>query len=128
MTAVNPRLFICETCVRDQRPGADGRSRGRRLADRIQELQAERTGSSIELRVVACLSGCLNPCNVALRRRGRSGLRFSQLDAEHAEDLLALAERYATADHDAIDELAIPAALADHLSARTPPVRALVRP
>lgn len=114
-------LFICETCVRDLRPPPGEASRGRQLADRVLALAAAEP-VAFTIRVVACLSGCPKPCNIALRGRGKYALRFNRLGPDHAEAVLVAAARYAQSGNGNLDADELPETLRERLSLRIAPL------
>jgi predicted metal-binding protein len=91
------KLYACETCVRDLRLVPGQSSRGQELIDALRSsLQQEPPSApDFAVRVVSCLNGCLNPCNIALRCRGKYSLRFSRLTPQDAAAVLSFARLYA---------------------------------
>ena len=115
------RLYVCQTCRRDEKRGPGERSRGQQLAAAVQEELAERPVAGLTLVRVACLNGCLNPCNVSLRAPRKFALRFSRMESQHAADVCALARTYLTHPTGDVSEGEWPEALRGHLTARVPP-------
>ncbi len=109
-------LFVCTTCPRDV--PVVGATRGRQLA---AALRAASEQTSITLREVACLNGCRNPCNVALRGFRRWTYRFSRCTLEDVEALLGVARRYWSASRGELTPADLPPQLQDKVTARTPP-------
>lgn len=112
------RLSVCETCVRDRRLAAGEPSQGRQLIDALRRLGPI---DGCTLRVVACLRGCLNPANVALRGADKVGLRLSRLRPADAAAIASLAALYVASDDGEVAQALWPAELAGKLSARIPP-------
>ncbi len=117
------RILVCRTCPRyEPVPPSGAETRGRDLGHRLaRALHVGDPDNRYVLRVVSCLAGCKNPCNVAIDGAGRFRLRFSNLEPDAAADILTLAgnfEKSATGNL-AIDEL--PDRLKDRLTAKTPP-------
>ncbi len=114
-----PLLFVCTTCARDTR--GRGPTAGSALARTLQRASAEAHGGLLWIREVACLNGCRNPCNVALRGGGRWTYRFSHCTLADVEALLGAALRYWQAPAGELADAALPGGLRHKLSARTPP-------
>ena len=116
-------LYVCRTCPRyEKRPPPGGRTAGHTLADRVKALARDWPArDQVNIRVIACLGGCPNPCNIAIAGTGKTRLRFSRLGPADAEAVLTLAERHlASADGDlAADD--VPDGLRGRRTARTPP-------
>ena len=118
-----PHLYVCETCLRDEVPSPGEPTRGRRLANAIEELLAQAAGERPTLRRVACLNACLSPCSVALRAPGKLALRFSRLTPDDAAAVVTLAEAYGRSNDGALPAEALPPALRNKQSARAPAPR-----
>jgi len=115
------RLHICQTCERDGALAENGSSRGQRLTEQVLELLADSgLADQLTIRKVPCLSGCLNPCNVAFRASGKSSLRFGRLDESLAADVVAFASYYIASNDGDVDKSLWPEALQDRMTARTP--------
>ena len=72
------------------------------------------------MRVVNCLAGCKNPCNVALDGPGKYRLRFSRLEVADAGLMIEAAMAYANqADGNLADDQ-LPESLRRRLTARSP--------
>ena len=116
------RLYVCVTCVRDLpvQPGEEGR--GRTLAQGVEAAlaTAELPGELSFIRV-PCLSGCLNPCNIALRASRKYNIRFSRVQPEDANDVVTLTRAYMMSESGDIPDAEQPASLRAKLSARLPP-------
>ena len=59
-----------------------------------EALRAKAAQYRLEVRAVACLSGCLEPANLGLRGAGRSTLRFSAVSVADVDAFLACARDY----------------------------------
>lgn len=117
------RLYVCETCVRDLSIGAEEKTRGRQLADALDEkLRALAPGSQIVYRTVLCLNGCPNPCNVALRAPGKCSLRLGRLTPADAEPIVDLLLEYSSSHDGNIPPERWPTTLRDKVTARAPPL------
>ncbi len=92
----------------------------------MAQALAAQCGDELEIRQVACLNGCPQPCNVALRGRGRHSLRFSRIDANDGAALLAFARVYWALAPELDATALLPASLAAKLSQNTPPPSAPV--
>lgn len=112
------RLLICRTCPRYEQRRPRERGRGQELAAQAKAHVSRHGGPTVL--AVNCLAGCRNPCNAALDQDGKARLRFSRLEPEHLEDLLAAAELYGRSDDGGIALEDLPPALRDRLSARSP--------
>ncbi|MGI9336212.1 MAG: DUF1636 family protein [Gammaproteobacteria bacterium] len=130
------RLYVCVTCVRDLPkrfggpPGQSGRdvqTRGHALAAAV-EAALTRAGPPPGLNFirVPCLNGCLKPCNIALRARGKFNLRFSRVQPQDAGDVVALARAYMTSESGDIPPSDQPDTLRGKQSARLPPPHLLL--
>ena len=120
------KLYVCQTCARDEFRGPDDPSRGQRLSVAIERELSKEPVDGLTLVRVACLNGCLSPCNVSLRAPRKFALRLSRLDEAHARDVCALARTYiedATGD---VPQARWPTDLRGRLSARVPPAHLLV--
>jgi predicted metal-binding protein len=114
-----PLLFVCTTCPRGARER--GPTAGSTLARTLQRASDEAHGGLLAIREVACLNGCRNPCNVALRGGGRWTYRFSHCTLADVDTLLGAALRYWQAPGGELAGAAMPGGLRHKLSARTPP-------
>lgn len=127
MSAIN-RLYVCQTCMRDAPLSEAEPTRGQRLGDRVAELLGDlQSGSPINLIRAPCLSGCLSPCNVALRCSGKYSLRFSRLGPDDAESVVAFASAYAESSTGEISEADWPERLRGNRTVNTPPPNILLR-
>jgi predicted metal-binding protein len=116
------KLYACETCVRDLRLSPGQSSRGRQLIHALSELIRQETPApDFGFRVVSCLNGCLNPCNIALRCRGKYSLRFSRLNPQDAQAVMTFAKLYAASTNGDIPQQQWPQVLLDKITVRIPP-------
>ena len=109
-------VYVCTTCDRNARV-QDGDSAGAALA---HELRAG-CGAALIVRAVACLSGCLRPCNVAFRGADRFTFRFSRVVADDVPAIVEFGGEYwHSAEGDVpVDRIGL--ALRAKLTVRTPP-------
>ena len=119
------KLYLCQTCQRDRPPRPGAESRGARLTRALLELWPSAAIPDTLILRVACLNGCLNPCNIALRAPRKISLRLSRLDAEDAADVLTLLRAYVEDDTGDVAPSRWPRGLREHLSARVPPPHSL---
>ncbi len=86
-------IYVCRTCARAAHPGSSEAGAGLRLAEQISAALAA-GGGELDVREVACLNGCLQPCNVALRGSGRNTLRFSHVVEADVPSLIVFSRQY----------------------------------
>jgi len=117
------RILVCRTCPRyEPLPVAGAPTRGRDLGHRLARALVSRDdGDRYVLRIVSCLAGCKNPCNMAIDGAGRYRLRFSHLEPDAVPDILALAEIFAASTTGDLAAGDLPDRLKDRLTAKTPP-------
>jgi predicted metal-binding protein len=113
-------LYVCVRCDRYATPQQPGHGAGLALAENL----AAQCGDDLELRQVACLNGCPQPCNVGLRGSGRPTLRFSRITTDDGAALLEFARVYWALAPGADAALLLPASLRAKLSQNTPPLTA----
>ena len=126
------KLYACETCVRDLNLAPGEKSRGQQLIDELKRLLQQETAQDIPIeavpldfafRVVSCLNGCLSPCNIALRCRGKYHLRFSRLNPTDAAAILAFAKLYAASTDGEVTQAEWPPELVDKMTVKIPPYK-----
>mgnify|MGYP005729087181 CR=1 FL=1 len=124
------KLYACETCVRDLNLAPGESSRGQQLVDELKHLLQQETAQDTQIeaasldfafRVVSCLNGCLSPCNIALRCRGKYHLRFSRLNPADAAAILAFTKLYVASADGNVAQAEWPAELVDKMTVKIPP-------
>lgn len=115
------KLYVCQTCQRDATLAPGTPSRGVRLSGALEHILRDARIANAMLVRVACLNGCPNPCNVALRATRKFSLRLSRLDAAHAPAVVELLSAYVEHASGDVPVADWPARLATHSSARVPP-------
>lgn len=112
------KILVCVTCPRYLAKAGDEKTLGFALAKEIMTLLGgEATGN---VRLVNCLAGCKNACNVALTARGKTRLRFSRLGPGDGPSIIEAAKMYAQSADTEMATEQFPEALRDRLSARSP--------
>ena len=115
-------MYVCRSCVwSEAEREIDGKRQGTFLVDAIEGRRAELDASEVAMRVVFCLGGCRNPCNVAYRCAGKTALRFNRLTPDDAQALIDFARLYAASATGDVPPAARPAALRENLIVRVPP-------
>ena len=112
-------ILVCVSCDRHARSPRSGQAAGLALAEALAAL----TGDLLEVRQVACLNGCPQPCNVALRGAGKPTLRFSQVVVEDGAALVEFARAYWALEAGADAASVLPAGLRAKLTQNTSPPR-----
>jgi predicted metal-binding protein len=105
-------LLICRTC-----PRYDPRRTGRFGDDLSAALPA---ASDVHLRFVQCLGGCPEDGVAAVDGPGKARVRFTGLDAGHADALLTAARAHAACGSGEPGDWQVPAELTARLSSVTP--------
>lgn len=113
-------IFVCGTCDRYKECSQAERS-GQLLVQPVQDRIARADAEGLRLREVACLNGCLHPCNVAFRGTGRWTYRFSRLSPADLERLIEFAAAYWKAATGEVPRDEIPESLHAKLTVRTAP-------
>lgn len=119
----SPRLmFVCNTCDRNGAIGPSGHSAGELLASDIRAhiASVDDTGGW-SVRDVACLNGCLRPCNVGFRGRGRFTYRFSRVVDADAAALLRFGAEYWDSAQGMVNDDRIPLVLRTKMTVCMPP-------
>ncbi len=115
-------LFVCRTCARDVQLSPGDRSKGAELAERIcNRLQNSRLACELHLRIVTCLNGCPNPCNVAFRGPGKVAFRFSGVAPGDEDAVLAFASEYVSSAQGDVPAEILPRNLRTKLRSRVAP-------
>lgn len=113
-------VYVCRTCDRNAPPGSRAAQAGGALAAALRNVLAAQ-GPDGDVREVACLNGCLRPCNVAFRGPDRHTYRFSRITPADLPQIAAFAGRYWNEATGAVTDERIPEALRAKLTVRTPP-------
>ena len=116
-------MYVCRSCVwTEAQREIDGKRQGVFLIEEMEKLLPKWAyQDKVTFRVVYCLGGCRNPCNVGFRSPGKYFLRFNKLAPDDAQALLDFAELYHDSkegDPPAEDR---PERLKDALVVRVPP-------
>ncbi|RFO97572.1 metal-binding protein [Rhodoferax lacus] len=123
-------MIVCTTC---RPPGASRElpAHGLTLFEAVQDALLAREGDGaqpldLQLRGLACMSGCSRACTVALQAPGKFTYYFGDLvaDAETAEQLIACAQLYGASGDGSLARNARPERLQSGMLARLPPVGA----
>lgn len=116
-------LYVCRTCPRyEKRPPPGEPTAGQALANRVKALARNWAAcEDVSIRVITCLGGCPNPCNVAVTGPGKTRLRFSRLGPADAEAVLTLTERHLASTDGDLGANEVPDGLRGKQTARTPP-------
>jgi predicted metal-binding protein len=105
-------LLICRTCPRYDVPRS-----GRFSRDLTAAVQAP---ADVHLRYVQCLGGCPDHGVAAVDGPGKARVRFTGLDAGHADALVAAARAHEASESGEPGDWTVPVELAGRLSAVTP--------
>ena len=116
-------MYVCRSCVwSEAQREIDGKRQGIFLIDEIEKRRAKWAyEDKITLRVVFCLGGCLNPCDVGFRSPGKYFLRFNKLTPDDAQALLDFAEMYHDSEDGDVASEHRPERLRENLVVRVPP-------
>lgn len=115
-------IFVCTTCDRNGALAPGERSAGALLAGDIRDyIKSKDKSASWVVREVACLNGCLRPCNAAFRGPGRFTYRFSRVVGADAADILHFGAQYWDSIEGVVQDDQIPAPLRTKLTVCTPP-------
>jgi predicted metal-binding protein len=114
-------VFVCTSCDHNKPVSNDRVSEGGSLAIAFVEYLNSREDIDLAVQKIACLSGCLKPCNVALRGRDRSTFRFSHVTEQNIGAITDFGNLYwGTVDGDVgVEELA--QEIRSKLTIHTPP-------
>ncbi len=114
-------IVVCSSC-RDT-SGSDARPRpGQHLAD---ATRAAASGTAVAVREVECLGNCKRRLSAAILRDGCWSYVFGDLSLDHAPDLIAGAELFATSTDGLLPWRGRPDCLKRGLVARIPPASVL---
>ena len=114
-------VFVCTSCDHNKPVPANRISEGAGLADAIiQHLDSDADGD-LSVQKIACLSGCLKPCNVSLRGRDRCTFRFSHISPKNIGAIVNFAKLYWESADGAVGVEKIPAEIQSKLTIHTPP-------
>ncbi|MDM0035108.1 DUF1636 family protein [Variovorax sp. J22P271] len=121
-TAPVTEVIVCTTC----RPAGASRdlpAAGQVLLDSVRSLQGEDRRAGVQVRGIACMSGCARACTVALQAAGKPTYFFGDLlaDAETAAQVLACAGLHARSVDGALPRSQRPERLRSGILAKLPP-------
>jgi predicted metal-binding protein len=121
-------MTICTTC---RPPGASRElpAHGLTLFEALQDALLAREGDcaqplGLQLRGLACMSGCSRACTVSFQAPGKFTYYFGDLvaDAETAEQLIACAQLYGASADGSLARNERPERLRSGILARLPPL------
>ncbi len=112
-------VYVCRSCDRNAAPGSASAEAGTVLAMTLRDALA--ADPDWDVREVACLNGCLKPCNIAFRGPDRYTYRFSRLGADDVPGIVEFGSRYWRAADGEVPGEKIPEDLRAKLTVRTPP-------
>ena len=120
-------VLVCITC----RPAGASRelpAAGQTLLDHVQALQGGGACPGLQVRGIACMSGCSRACTVALQAAGKPTYFFGHLvaDADTAAQVLACADQHARSAEGALPRSQRPERLRGGILAKLPPFLAAV--
>jgi predicted metal-binding protein len=118
-------IIVCTTC----RPAGASRelpAAGQVLFEAVQALQHDDPLPGLQLRGVACMTGCSKACTVAFQAAGKPTYFFGDLlaDAETAAQVLACARLHAHNADGALPRSQRPERLRGGILAKLPPLLA----
>lgn len=114
-------VFVCTSCDHNKPVPAERTSEGSSLADAVIEYLDSREHIELSVQKIACLSGCLKPCNVSLRGHDRSTFRFSHVTQANIGAIIDFAHLYWDTVDGAVGVEKIPAEIHSKLTVHTPP-------
>lgn len=114
-------VYVCRTCDRNAPPDSGAAQAGTMLASAMCDLLAARPDAPWDVREVACLNGCLKPCNVAFRGPDRYTYRFSRVTTGDLAQIIAFGICYWREATGEVAREKIPDALRAKLTVCTPP-------
>ena len=116
-------MYVCRSCVwTEAQRDIDGKRQGVFLIDEMKKrLKKWSYNDKVTMRIVYCLGGCRNPCDVGFRSPGKFFLRFNKLTPDDAQALLDFAEMYYDSETGDVTSDKRPERLKDNLVVRVPP-------
>lgn len=114
-------ILVCTTC----RPVGASRElppAGQALLAAVMALHAEERAADLQVRGIACMSGCARSCTVALQAAGKPTYYFGDLiaDAETAAQVIACARLHAQSADGALRRSERPERLRSGILAKLP--------
>ncbi|CAN5438011.1 hypothetical protein BH11PSE9_BH11PSE9_05870 [soil metagenome] len=121
VTSAITEILVCTTC----RPVGASRElppAGQALLDAVTALHAETDAVDLQVRGIACMSGCARSCTVALQASGKPTYYFGDLsaDAETAAQVIACARLHAQNSDGALPRNERPERLRSGILAKLP--------
>lgn len=123
----NTEIIVCTTC-RPQGASRDLPAAGLALFEAVQDalLFYDESASiqGLQVRGVACMSGCSRACTVTLQAKGKFTYYFGDLvaDAETGQQVIACAQLHRRSDDGALARNDRPERLRSGVLARLPPL------
>jgi predicted metal-binding protein len=114
-------VFVCTTCDRNAPRTASAGSAGQSLSAALRAAIDADPGTDLNVREVACLNGCLHPCNIGFRGAGRYTYRFSKLGPADLPAVLEFSASYWQSPEGGVAPDRLPPGLSAKLSVHTPP-------
>ncbi len=114
-------ILVCTTC----RPAGSSRElppAGEALLAAVMALHTEERAAGLQVRGIACMSGCARSCTVALQASGKPTYYFGDLiaDAETASQVIACARLHAQSTDGALPRNERPERLRSGILAKLP--------
>ena len=119
--ATGTRILVCRTCPRFVPNPRHDRTDGAALGAEIAALAVANGWNPGDVRMVNCLAGCKNPCNIALDGDSKYRLRFSLLGPGVGRDVIKAAQQHGKSTNGDIPKAELPEKLRCRLSAKSPP-------
>ncbi len=116
-------IIVCITC-RPQGASRELPAAGQLLFQAVLALQNEARSPNVQVRSVACMSGCSRACTIALQAAGKPTYYFGDLLAttETAAQVLTCARLYADNADGALPRSQRPVCLRGGILAKLPPL------
>jgi len=114
-------IYVCRTCDRNTEPAPGQRRAGEALAANLREFLDADDEADWDVREVACLNGCLKPCNLSFRGADRFTYRFSRVTVADMPDIAAFGRAYWEVAGGEVAAERIPPGLRAKLTVYTPP-------